>query len=449
MDILFNHKNGLPLAISSDKLFALTSVTPKNTEEPQDTFNVGNKEFVSWGPANRYPDEAVKIIGRTGVLSTAVGFKARTSLGQGVIPIHFEGYDEKGCEVFKPYNNPEVDDMLSSYWFLRYASRAFRDLYKFGNAYPIFYFNSAGKIVNIITRNARHCRISKDKKWLCVYPNFDKGLPSDSSDCEIIPMLNEDDPFLDMATRKAKRGGINYNRPMAFPRLQNYYSNTDYYGIPDWDAANRSGWIEVANMVPQFLQQSYKNALTMMWHIQVPTSWYEEHFPEKNYAGAEGGMEKREKDIEEFWKKFEEQMCGTAGGNKAFFSEYGIDPDSRGEDKWIIDRLENEIDAKERLNTSAAANSEILFSMMINPSTLGAGMPGGSYAGNAGSGSDIRESYLVSIVTTFIEKQQILYPALLAMRHNGLDTDHRLRLRYKETILTTLNTGNSQQKITT
>ena len=160
-------------------------------------------------------------------------------------------------------------------------------------------------------------------------------------------------------------------------------------------------------------------------------------------------MEKREKDIEEFWKKFEEQMCGTAGGNKAFFSEYGIDPDSRGEDKWIIDRLENEIDAKERLNTSAAANSEILFSMMINPSTLGAGMPGGSYAGNAGSGSDIRESYLVSIVTTFIEKQQILYPALLAMRHNGLDTDHRLRLRYKETILTTLNTGNSQQKITT
>ena len=222
MDILFNHKNGLPLAISSDKLFALTSVTPKNTEEPQGTFNVGNKEFVSWGPANRYPDEAVKIIGRTGVLSTAVGFKARTSLGQGVIPIHFEGYDEKGCEVFKPYNNPEVDDMLSSYWFLRYASRAFRDLYKFGNAYPIFYFNSAGKIVNIITRNARHCRISKDKKWLCVYPNFDKGLPSDSSDCEIIPMLNEDDPFLDMATRKAKRGGINYNRPMAFPRLQNY-----------------------------------------------------------------------------------------------------------------------------------------------------------------------------------------------------------------------------------
>ena len=85
---------------------------------------------------------------------------------------------------------------------------------------------------------------------------------------------------------------------------------------------------------------------------------------------------------------------------------------------------------------------------MINPSTLGAGMPGGSYAGNAGSGSDIRESYLVSIVTTFIEKQQVLYPMLLAMRFNGLDPEHKLRLRYRETILTTLNTGNSQEKIT-
>jgi len=183
----------------------------------------------------------------------------------------------------------------------------------------------------------------------------------------------------------------------------------------------------------------------MMWHIKVPVSWYDKNFPESNYTGIEGGEKKREEDIAAFWKEFEEKMCGPAGGNKTFLSEYGIDESGKGNDQWVIDRLENEIDAKERLSTSAAANSEILFSMMINPSTLGAGMPGGAYAGTAGSGSDIRESFLVSVITTYIEKQQILWPVIMMLKHNGFKGN--LRLLYKETILTTLNTGNSKEEI--
>lgn len=446
MNILWNHKNGLPLALTSDRLFAQTSPVSKTNEEPHDTFSVNGREYVCWGSANRYPDEAVRVIGRTGVLSTAVGFKARTSFGQGVVAYRFAGYDENGEEKLSPIDDIEVCEYLNSYKFIRYADRAFRDLFKFGNAFPIYYFSEKGEIVNIIARNARHCRISRDKKYLCVFPDFDKHEPSSTKDCEIIPMLDEDDPFLDLMKRKAT-GRINFNKPLAFPRLQNYYSNADYYGIPDWDAAWRSGWIDVANMVPTFLKESYNNAMTMMWHIQVPLAWYDKHFPMENYASEEGGIEKREHDISSFWKEFEDKMCGTAGGNKTFMSEYGIDQDSRGEDKWIIDRLKNEIDAKERLNTSAAANSEILFSMMINPSTLGAGMPGGAYAGNAGSGSDIRESYLVSVITTFIEKQQVLFPVKLALEYNGKGDN--IRLKYKETILTTLNTGNSTAEETT
>ena len=69
-------------------------------------------------------------------------------------------------------------------------------------------------------------------------------------------------------------------------------------------------------------------------------------------------------------------------------------------------------------------------------------MPGGAYAGQAGSGSDIRESYLVSIVSNYVEKQQVLDPVLLALKYNYPEMGD-IVLRYKETILTTLNTGNS------
>ena len=37
MNIIFNHKTGIPLAVTSDKLFSLTTISDKNTEDPRDT----------------------------------------------------------------------------------------------------------------------------------------------------------------------------------------------------------------------------------------------------------------------------------------------------------------------------------------------------------------------------------------------------------------------------
>ena len=231
-------------------------------------------------------------------------------------------------------------------------------------------------------------------------------------------------------------------QPVAFPRIKNYYSNNDYYGIPDWDAAMRSGWIDIANKIPKFLAKSYANAMSLMWHIQIPKNYWDRKFPK----GDNKNKQERTKKIEEFMRKMEEDLCGEENVSKAFISTYESGMNGKGEG-WKIERLENEIDAKERLSTSAAANSEILFSLMINPSVFGAGMPGGAYAGNAGSGSDIRESFLVSIITTYIEKQQVLFPIKMMLEYNGHKDD--LVLKYKETILTTLNTGQAKEEITT
>ena len=95
---------------------------------------------------------------------------------------------------------------------------------------------------------------------------------------------------------------------------------------------------------------------------------------------------------------------------------------------------------------SAAANSEILFSLMVNPSVLGAGMPGGPYSGNAGSGSDIREGLLVSMILSHIEKQSVLDPVEVMFEFNGL---HDIELKYRNITLTTLDSGrNTQESLT-
>ena len=431
---------GVPLMFSSDRIFGLTkSATP--SEEPRESFTFGGHEYVSWGPGNRYPDEAVRVIGRTGVLSTAIGFKARTSFGQGVVPMDLTGYDDEGQPVLRPCAEREVQRYFRSYGFRQYMSQAFRDLFKFGNCFPILYFNADGsKIVSVILRNARHCRVSRDKRRLLVFPNFDQNEPT-QEETQVLTMLDEDDPFLQLDTLRAT--GKLKGQPIAFPRIRNYYSNNDYYGIPDWDAAWKSGWVDVANKIPKFLAQSYANAMTLMWHIQVPRRFWEDNFPKNEYPDPN----KRKAAIDAYMQQLEDSLCGEENVNKAFFTNFTIGPTGKAEEKWEIERLENEIDAKERLSTSAAANSEILFSMMLNPSVLGAGMPGGAYAGNAGSGSDIRESFLVSVITTYIEKQQVLDPVMMMLRYNGHGDD--IVLKYKETILTTLNTGQAKEEITT
>ena len=234
-------------------------------------------------------------------------------------------------------------------------------------------------------------------------------------------------------TGRLKGGAI------AFPRIRNYFSNNDYYALPDWQSAQDSGWIDIAHKIPLFLNKAYENAMHLMWHVQIPSTYWEKQFPKTEYKN----VEERKKMIQEFMDRFERELTDSKNANKSLFTQYYIDEGGRMNGDWKITKLDDSIKAEERLSTSAAANSEILFSLMVNPSVLGAGMPGGPYAGNAGSGSDIREGLLVSMILSNIEKQAVLDPAELMLQFNGFDN---IDLKYRNITLTTLDSGKHTQE---
>ena len=121
---------------------------------------------------------------------------------------------------------------------------------------------------------------------------------------------------------------------------------------------------------------------------------------------------------------------------------FEVNPSGKVEEQWIITALDDKSKANDQLITSAAANSEICFALMINPNVFGAGMPGGTYAGNQG-GSNIREAFLVNIALAWLDRQAILDPLELMLEYNGI-TD--VQLRFRNTILTTLDTGAGTSK---
>ncbi len=408
------------------------------SERTEDLFTFNKVEYVSWGDNNRYPDDAEQIIESTSVLKTGLNYKCRCCYGQGVVPVTVSGFDQNNNEVFNPVTDPDLLGYLRSLTFRNYHTAAFRDIFKFGNCFPVLVFNNKGdRIVRVQIENARHCRISKDKRRLLVFGDFANSAPGEGSDVRVYDMLDEQDPTYDLLKRrefgKLKGGAV------AFPSVKNYFSNNDYYATPDWKSALESGWIDIAHKIPAFLNKAYENAMHLMWHVQIPNNYWENKFPKSQYKS----VEERTKLIEEYMVHFEEQLVSTQNANKSLFTQYYIDESGKRNGEWIITRLDSEIKAEERLSTSAAANSEILFSLMVNPSVLGAGMPGGPYSGNAGSGSDIREGLLVSMILSHIEKQAVLDPVETMLLFNGYQN---IDLKYRNITLTTLDTGHSTQE---
>lgn len=130
-----------------------------------------------------------------------------------------------------------------------------------------------------------------------------------------------------------------------------------------------------------------------------------------------------------------------------------------------ITAIDQKIPGGEFLPDSGAANSEILFALMINPAMMGAGNPGGKAYGDTSGGSNVRESFLVQIMVMEAERRLNASVYNIVKKFNGWSkkleqsrtivsgtgastpqskiVKPRLVFRYPTGLLTTLDTGKS------
>jgi hypothetical protein len=153
----------------------------------------------------------------------------------------------------------------------------------------------------------------------------------------------------------------------------------------------------------------------------------------------------QEKVQNEFYNQVDEYLTGAKNAYKSIFSTKVFDSVSQS---WIQTIEINELDDKSKdgklLPDAASANSEILFALMMNPALMGVDIPGGGAVRTAGSGSNIRESYLVQVMMLEMERRTMSKVFNLAKQVNGWQAkfgNKPLVLRFPNQILTTLNTG--------
>ena len=452
MNILFNNE-GYPLMYDSSIAAIESTGVPSNYGEKRKEllcqYRMGEVrttpykdiEWVDWGADNDFPEFAAGIIAKTSVLNTGLRFLQRVLVGNGLQAVRVVGTDDKGMEKYEVVTDPKIDEIVNSRNTRRYLEEASRDYTKFGNALVEFVPNAlmtdiAGlHVVNAINRRFSipdafgGCKVCVSNSWPACpgTANNDKPVIRD--------VLQDFDPEADFERRKML-GKL--KKPLCM-RVMDRWSQNEIYSEPIWLSAYILGWVDIAHLVPSFLSRAYKNQITWKWHVQIPYSYWEKKFPPEDYPN----VTERKAKIQEFMNKIEQNLCGAANAEKPLFTNYSINEmNGRVEEEWKITALDNKYKGGENLVTSAAANSEILFALCINPNVLGA-MPSGSYGSNQG-GSNIREAYVVNIAQAWLDRSALLDPIYIRLRAAGVDKD--VKLVFKNIILTTLDTGSGTKK---
>ncbi len=441
-DIAFN-KEGVPLMAFGDKYFASTDGAPrpevsKQIEEVEDSTDIQGRVVVNWGSDNDFPNKANKMIRSVGVLSTGLKFIRNFTLGQGIFPCRITGYDEYGNETLEVINDAELVKFCESRKVRRYLEKLLRDYLKYGVGCVQLIPNEDGsRMVGINTINALYARFIQANQGVMEEIIVSGKWPDNpgAGEYEFIDLLDEYDPLADLQRRKIE-GSI--AGKSFIHAVRDSWSNSEYYSEPIWYSAFLAGWIDISKTIPRFLKKAYENQISWKWHVKIPYAFWDRKFPKEIYPD----IPSRQAAIEEYMDTIEENLCGTENADKPIFTFFELNAQGKSEEQWIIEPLDNKYKEGDKLFTSAAANSEILFSLMINPNVLGAGMPGGTYAGNQG-GSNIREAFLVNIANSWIDRQNILDPLETYLEFNGVQD---VQLRFRSTILTTLDTGAGTQK---
>lgn len=449
MEILYN-KEGTPLLLNSTYFFGETDQSFENAAKdkiktlipfPQRDkdywVNLNDYKVMRWGENNDFPQLAVQQIETTSVLNTGLKFLRNLTLGQGIFPCKVKGYDDDGNEVLEPINDEKLNRFVGSRMVRRCLEHTLRDYLCFGNGAVHFVPSMSGGFAGLNPLNALFRRFTEPNNIGsadCIVSGFWPELPQQGGYL-VYPLLSEYDPEMDADLLKFKGKMKN---GFVYP-VRDSWSSRPIYSMPIWFPAFVLGWIDIAHLIPAFLKKAYKNQVTWKWHVQIPYSFWDKRFPPNDYQNPAD----RKTDIQKYMDNIELNLCGVENAEKPIFTNYAVNEmNGKIEEEWKITPLENKYQGSDNLPLSAAANSEILFALMVNPNVLGAGMPGGTYAGNQG-GSNIREAFLVNVANAWIDRQNILDPIELFIKLNGMPD---CELRFRNTILVTLDHGSGTKK---
>jgi hypothetical protein len=407
---------------------------------------LGSMPWSPWGTNNLLPLEMVSDI-KSCLLYSIIEGRSRFAVCQGMQPVITRLDTITGQRVIEKYcDDPEILDWLDANNMFNNTFAWIKDYIGFLRCMSRIMLNKKRDKIALLQRDdvvkTRFQKMDEQGRINNIYysSEWNKVSGPESKNVFKKPHLKPQNPLFDLANRVT--GGdtaVEYALSITHPGW-----DEEYYPVPMWMAAIK--WIKIAQSIPEMKAAMYENSIRAKCIVII----YEQ-FWEKSYG--EGWANLDETKQTEYRKKvyddIEKFLVGSKNAGKAIFTTGYRSLDGKTWADIEFKPLEDFKTSGEYLPDSAAANSEIAFSMLWNNAMTGGNQKTGLYSENQG-GSNVREASTLQVIVHEVERMQIKNIMNVVKHFNGWTKSHPgLEFIIPATLLTTLDTGAGSKPVLT
>ncbi len=373
-----------------------------------------------WGDDNLFPQNVLKAAEINTVIPSVLDWKCRAVYGDGPVFGRVTGYNPDGSEKFERSNEPEVAAFWRQTNVPRYALEMLQNLFWFANGFPELLLNRGrNKIAALSAPDTAFCRYSVPTvkspvpEWLYISANWDAGAKPGDGFTSQLPVL---DPYYGAVDAVRQSSGYHFVYPLSFPS-----PGKSLYQLASWNSIRRSGWLDVAQAVPEFKKALFKNQLSIKYLIEVHEAYWKWKYPDWDVK-EEGA---RRQIISDELDTFEKTMMGVDGAGKSVLAITITDPSS-GQivQAFKVSAIDDKILSGAYIEDSQEASSHIYTALSVDPTLVGIS-PGKGMG--AGSGSDKSVAFRAFISTHRFYQDLVLEPLYLIRDFNGWPADLEFR----------------------
>lgn len=446
---------GTKIAVSKLKNGEVASFTFKNTSESLDSsvtvvkVDVKDKtaEIASWGKKNDYPQNILKAVRPNGSASSGLRFLRKAHYGNGLVLVRQEANEQgkKETKMVSLTEVPEIQQFFINSQMNRFWKETIADLEYFSIGFPEYILSENFNFITQVRRQkTAWCRFSLPNKetnqveYVYISEKFGKeNVDATSEYVEEVPLI---DSYWspDQVREYCKTNKIlKFIRPIFYPLI-----DEAFYPKSEWHAVVESGWLDVANSVPALKKAIFQNQMTLKYIVEIDERYLKALYQEnwiKFTPDERIGI--RNKIID----TVNESLTGNENAGKTIQSMKIIGEDGKAYPAIEVITIDDKLKDGSYLPEAEAANSEVLFALGVDPTLIGAGIPGGKLG--AGSGSDKREAFTILSALFKTNRETTLEVYDFISGYNNWDKT--ITAAFENTILTTLDANPTGSKSVT
>ena len=192
-----------------------------------------------------------------------------------------------------------------------------------------------------------------------------------------------------------------------------------------------NGWVDVASNVPVYKKALFENQISIKYLIEIDERYFQKIYAEDWEDFSPDEKQTKRKEVID---TIEKTLASSKNAGKSIQSMKFIDENNVPQSAVTITDFTNKIKDGAYLPDATAANDEISFGLGVDPTLIGAGIPGKN---GSGGGSDKREAFTIASALCKSNRDSTLESFEFIQDYNGWDPD--LIPVFENTILTTLD----------